>query len=79
MWVEKVKAEAQECCDREVIHAPRPEETHTCFLEVQCAERAMSPGPLKRLLWAGEFGILQNAPLFESDFFQVTGVGKGRG
>ncbi|XP_066844217.1 Golgi-associated RAB2 interactor protein 6-like isoform X1 [Anser cygnoides] len=31
----------------------------------------MSPGPLKRLLRAGEFGILQNAPLFESDFFQV--------
>ncbi|XP_068523151.1 Golgi-associated RAB2 interactor protein 6-like [Anas acuta] len=31
----------------------------------------MSPGPLKRLLRAGEFGLLRNAPLFESNFFQV--------
>ncbi|XP_040397931.1 protein FAM71D-like [Cygnus olor] len=71
VWVEKVKAEAQEYCDGEVIHLSRPEETPTCFLEVQCAERAMSLGPLKRLLRTGEFGILHNAPLFESDFFQV--------
>uniref|UniRef100_U3IL61 Golgi associated RAB2 interactor protein-like Rab2B-binding domain-containing protein n=1 Tax=Anas platyrhynchos platyrhynchos TaxID=8840 RepID=U3IL61_ANAPP len=37
--------------------------------------RAMSPGPLKRLLRAGEFGLLRNAPLFESNFFQV-GLGR---
>uniref|UniRef100_A0A8B9STP7 Golgi associated RAB2 interactor protein-like Rab2B-binding domain-containing protein n=1 Tax=Anas platyrhynchos TaxID=8839 RepID=A0A8B9STP7_ANAPL len=53
------------------IHPARPAETHTCFSEAQRAERAMSPGPLKRLLRAGEFGLLRNAPLFESNFFQV--------
>lgn len=76
MWVQKVKAEPQECCDGAAIPPARPAETHTCFSEAQCAERAMSPGPLKRLLRAGEFGLLRNAPLFESDFFQV---GPGRG
>ena len=41
---------------------------------MQRAKGAWPAGPLQRLLQEGEFGLLSNTLVLESNFFQVSGA-----